>query len=350
MKGGSLADHKKHDPLAPFIDASHKGDSYFEDDDEESDLSGDIEDLATTLDRQGIDVSREGDLPSQRRSRFESDLEAGEDEEITLTPGVLEKTSDPVRLYLREMGTVPLLTRQGEIEIAKRFERGHLRVLKAISRSPVVIQELLTIGADLKCGKRLIKDLVVFDEEEITDAILLARAQATIDLIDAAAAHYKSVQTGKEKLAGIDPKKHPKQYRSCRWMLGREMVAVSRAIRGLKYTPRERQRLIDRVTTTADAMRALDHRIRQLEKKGASTRSEGVRAECRREQRMCAADLKRLEQAANVTLQDLRGTQREIIQGNVTRSMPSATLSKPIFGLSSPLPRNTQIEVCNSWI
>jgi RNA polymerase primary sigma factor len=215
------------------------------------------------------------------------------------------------------MGTVPLLTRQGEIEIAKRFERGHLRVLKAISRSPVVIQELLTIGADLKRGTRSIKDLVVFDEEEITDVILLARAKATIDLIDAVAAHYKRVQTGKGKLAGIDPKKYPKRYRACRRSLEREMVALSRAIRSLKYTQPERQRMIDRVNTTADAMRALDHRIRNLEKKYASTRSEGLRAECRREQRICAADLRRLEQAGNVTFQELHGTQREIIQGNV---------------------------------
>ncbi len=282
-----------------------------------ADLSGDMEDLATMLDRQGIDVSPEGELPSQRRRRSETDLEAGEDEEFTLTPDVLEKTTDPVRLYLREMGTVPLLTRQGEIEIAKRFERGHLRVLKAISRSPVVIQELLAIGADLRSGKRLIRDLVVFDEEEITDDILLARAKATIDHLDAMAAHYIRVQACKEKLAAIDQKKHPKQYRRCRWTLEREMVAVSRAIRGLKYTQPERQRLIDRVTTTADAMRALDHRIRVLEKKCAITRNEGIRAECRREQRICGADLKRLEQAADATFQELRGTQREIIQGNV---------------------------------
>src|SRR5262249_35930160 len=139
----------------------------------------DIDDLATMVERQGVDVSREGELPSQRRTKSESELEAGEDGEFTLTPEVLEKTSDPLRLYLREMGRVPLLSRQGEIEIAKRFERGHFRVLKAISRSPVVIQELLTVGADLKSGTRLIKDLVVFEEEEITDAILLARAKAT---------------------------------------------------------------------------------------------------------------------------------------------------------------------------
>src|SRR5262249_20006236 len=180
---------------------------------------------------------------------------------------------------------------------------------------PCARHELLAIGGDLTCGKRLHADLVVCNEKDITDPILRSRAKATIGLIDAAAAHYKRVLAGKQKLAAIDPKKHPKRYRRCHWTLEREMVAVSRAIRGLKYTQPERQHLIDRVTTTADAMRALDHRVRQLERKCASTRSEGVRAECRREQKICAADLKRLEQAANVTLHELHGTQREIIQG-----------------------------------
>jgi RNA polymerase primary sigma factor len=312
-----LARHDKSDPLERFLDIGSNGDSYLRDD-EVADLSeGDIADLATTLDRQGIDLSRDGELPSQRRRRSESELEAGVDEEFSLTPEVLEKTSDPVRLYLREMGTVPLLTRQGEIEIARRFERGHLRVLKAISRSPVVIQELLSIGAGLKCGTRSIKDLVVFDEEEITDALILAHTKATIEHLDAMAGHDKRVQIGKEKLAGIDPKKQPKRYRHCRWTIGREIVAVSRAVRCIKYTKLQRQRLIDRVTTTADAMRSLDRQIRHLERKCDSTHSEGARVEYRSQQRICAADLKNLEQAANVTSHDLHRTQREIIQGNV---------------------------------
>jgi RNA polymerase primary sigma factor len=317
LKGSCLARHDKSDALEKFIDIGSNGDSYLRED-EIADLSeGDIEDLATMLDRQGIDLPPDDRLPSHHAARSESELEAGEDEEFRLAPEVLEKTSDPVRLYLREMGTVPLLTRQGEIEIARRFERGHLRVLKAISRSPVVIQELLSIGADLKCGTRSIKDLVVFEEEEVTDAIILARTKATIDHLDAMAGHDKRVQISKEKLAGIDQKKHPKRYRHCRWTLGREIVAVSRAVRSIKYTKLQRQRLIDRVTTTADAMRSLDRRIRHLERKRDATRREGVRAECRSEQKICAADLKRLEQAANVTFQEIHGTQREIIQGNV---------------------------------
>ena len=106
-----------------------------------------------------------------------SEGEEGEDVELDLTPGTLEKTNDPVRMYLREMGTVPLLTREGEVEIAKRIERGQLRVLKAISRSPIVIREIVALGEDLKRGVRNIKEVVIFDEEEITEEVLQARIQ-----------------------------------------------------------------------------------------------------------------------------------------------------------------------------
>ena len=93
-------------------------------------------------------------LPPHSIKKFE-DEEAGEDVELDLTPGTLEKTNDPVRMYLREMGTVPLLTREGEVEIAKRIERGQIRVLKALSRSPIVIHELLGLGEDLKKRRSL---------------------------------------------------------------------------------------------------------------------------------------------------------------------------------------------------
>ena len=118
------------------------------------------------------------------RSIKNSTREEGEDVELDLTPGALEKTNDPVRMYLREMGTVPLLTREGEVEIAKRIERGQLRVLKALSRSPIVINELLAMGEDLKKGVRSIKEVVTFDEEEITDEILQNRLKEFTGKID----------------------------------------------------------------------------------------------------------------------------------------------------------------------
>ena len=96
----------------------------------------DLDDLLTTIGTQGIDVLEGGPskLPSSAlEKKFDSEMEEGEEVELDLTPGALEKTNDPVRMYLREMGTVPLLTREGEVEIAKRIERGQNRVLKALS-------------------------------------------------------------------------------------------------------------------------------------------------------------------------------------------------------------------------
>src|SRR5437879_12409109 len=110
-------------------------------------------------------------------------------------------------MYLREMGTVPLLTREGEVEIAKRIERGQLRVMKAISRSPIVIREILALGEDLKRGVRNIKEVVIFDEEEVTDEIIKKRIKDTTNRIENMNKHYKRANQHTERLAGT-PETH----------------------------------------------------------------------------------------------------------------------------------------------
>ena len=107
-----------------------------------------------------------------------------EDGDLDLTPGTLEKTNDPVRMYLREMGTVPLLTREGEVAIAKRIERGQLLVLKTISRAPLILKELLQVGEDLRNGSRSIKEIVQFDDEELTEEKIEAKTKETLKQID----------------------------------------------------------------------------------------------------------------------------------------------------------------------
>jgi RNA polymerase primary sigma factor len=317
-----LATHDKFDPDWKQVDPEDEGKEYLTPNEASSFIgtevpsADDIDDLVLTLDTEGIDLT-EGELPSQRRRKTGFGLDDQEELDTSVAPSVLDKTSDPVRLYLREMGTVPLLTRQGEIEIAKRFERGHLRVLKAISRCPIVIREVTTLGADLESGARSIKEIVVFNEEDVTDDILSARTQATIDEIEKMVEHYNKAQKLEDKLAGISRKQNPKPYRRCQWKLGRERIAVSRVIRGFKYTPQERKRLIDRVTTTTDTMRSLDRQAQRLEKKIDGTRNEEHRAEYKRQQKSCLSDLKQLEQEAGVSYKELCRTQREITQGNV---------------------------------
>ncbi len=280
----------------------------------------DLDDLLTTIGTQGIDVIEgQPKLPSTAvlEKRFEQEEEAGEDLELDLTPGALEKTNDPVRMYLREMGTVPLLTREGEVEIAKRIERGQMRVLKAISRSPIVIREVLATGENLQRGTRSIKEVVIFDEEEITEEILEKRLKDTVKRIDELNKHYKRAAQLAERLNNIPAKKKPKEYRRCRWNLGRELVEVSVIIRRIKFVHPERKRLIDRVHKTVDAMRSLDRQIQGLEKKFEATRSEDLKREYRRLQRQHRTDLERIEAAAGISYQELRRTQREIIQGDM---------------------------------
>jgi len=287
----------------------------------------DLDDLLTTIGTQGIDlIEGQSKLPSSTLEKPEPDLEAGEDVELDLTPGTLEKTNDPVRMYLREMGTVPLLTREGEVEIAKRIERGQNRVLKAISRSPIVIREILALGEDLKRGVRNIKEVVIFDEEEVTDEIIQKRIKDTTNRIDNLNKHYKRAIQLTERLAGISEKKKQRVYRRCRWSLGREIVMISRAMRDIRFLNPERKRLIDRVNKTVDTMRMLDRQVQNLEKKYDATRSDELKKEYRRQQRQFRSDLEKLEQDAGVDYQELRRTQREIIQGDINAEMAKREL------------------------
>src|SRR5437667_4056553 len=159
----------------------------------------DLDDLFSAFGTAGIEVIDTDDqsfapldkVPSEKKF----DGEQPEDGvELDLTPGALEKTNDPVRMYLREMGTVPLLTRDGEVEIAKRIERGQLTVLKSLSRSPVIVREIISLGEQLKKDPSIIKDILQFSDEELTDEKTEEKHQETLDIIDNIGQTYKNVQ------------------------------------------------------------------------------------------------------------------------------------------------------------
>ena len=274
-----------------------------------------LDDLMTTISGQGIDLLDVPKFPGDK----DFELEEGEDVELDLTPGTLEKTNDPVRMYLREMGTVPLLTREGEVEIAKRIERGQMRVLKAISRSPIVIREIAALGEDLKRGVRNVKEVVVFDEEELTEEVVQTRVKATVTRTDTLVKHQKKIAQFEEKLAGIAPgnKAKAKEVRRLRWSIAREKVYISRVVRDLKYTAMERKRLLDKVNKTVDTMRTLERQIRSLDQKYDASKSEDLKKEYRRQQKNCRTDLEKIEADAGVSIAELKRTQREMIQGDM---------------------------------
>ena len=283
----------------------------------------DLDELMTTIGTQGIDLLEGAPVAKLDADFDRGDLEEGEDVELDLTPGALEKTNDPVRMYLREMGTVPLLTREGEVEIAKRIERGQNGVMKAISRSPIVIREVLSIGEDLKRGVRNIKDIVTFDEDELTDEVLNNRIKATLKRTEEMEKHLKKAEQFEEKIREIsaaDRKANPRkarEWRKNRWCMGRERIAVSRIIRELKWTNVQRKHLIDRVAKTVDHMRQLDRQMHTLEEKYGSTRSEELKKQYRRQQKNCKEDLEKLEADSGLSYGDLRKTQRKIIESDM---------------------------------
>ena len=279
----------------------------------------DLGDLLATIGTRGIDV-----LEGQPKLRFsaleeklDKEVEGGSEVELDPTDGAHEKTDDPARIYLREMGAVPLLTREGEVEIAKRIECGQLQVLKALSRSPVVIHQILAISKDLKQGVRSIRDIVVFDEEEVTEEILQNRVKDLTRRIDGLQKHYKRAGQLAERLTTISSQKKAREYRRCRCGLGREIVRGSLIIRNLGFTNFERKRLVDRVNKTVYSMRSLDRQVSDLEKKIESTRSQELKKSYRTTQRQHRADMKRLEIDAGMTFTELQRTQREIIKGEM---------------------------------
>ena len=114
--------------------------------------SGEINDVLAAFEDAGIAIVKEAPkkppVPEPAATSGRASRATTEEVELDLTPGALDKTNDPVRMYLREMGRVPLLTREGEVIIAKRIERGQVRGLKVLSRTPVVIKEVLRFSAN----------------------------------------------------------------------------------------------------------------------------------------------------------------------------------------------------------
>jgi RNA polymerase primary sigma factor len=279
-------------------------------------VTQEMDELLADIRTCGLDVL-EGE-PDLVYSALEQRL-AGEPEEIdvNVVQGAAEMANDPVRIYLREMGATPLLTREGEVGLAKRIERGQLWMWKALSRSPLVMRDVMAMGADLKRGRRSIKETVVFNEEEISEEILEQRVKEVTRGIDQVEKHYKSAERLARQMATLPADKKTRKYRRSRGRRRREIVRISIIIRSLGLRVSERKRLADRVGKTTGMMRSLDRQINNLEKKIAGTRSRELRKSYGSTRRRHRADLRRLENDAGMTLAELQNTQRAIIKGEM---------------------------------
>ena len=286
----------------------------------EENSSQETDDLLSILERQGIEIYE--DLATANTARAAANAEGPETdlkEEIAseagldLSSGVDTKPQDPVRIYLREMGSVPLLTREGEVVIAKRIERGQLVVMKAITRSPIVIKELIAVGNDLRNGGRSIKEIVHFDDEELTEAKIAKKTRQTLEDIDRIAELYETALNQADKLAK-GPKLRKQSYVRAKWALARTRIQISLSIRDMSLHWRQKKRLIGKLRSTVEHLHTIEREARRLERRVGAALGDAA-TEARKELRACRAELKEIEESSEVGLSSLRRTLTLIQRG-----------------------------------
>jgi RNA polymerase primary sigma factor len=229
----------------------------------------DIEDVLQKLDASNIHVADSDErLIEQAAAIATDDEESGDDElELDLSAGALEKTNDPVRLYLREMGVVPLLTREGEVAIAKRIERGQIKTQKAIARSPIAVGELLKVGEELAAGRLNIREVVTFSEQaELAGEEDKADEyrEWTIEGIENIRRLFKNALKEWVKLRAeqkITRGKKTKKLRRLRRKVGRLRIEIADEIGRLNMTERSRQRLINAIRSVQKEVRSAEREV-----------------------------------------------------------------------------------------
>jgi len=282
--------------------------------------SEEIDDLLSTFERYGIDVYE--DLSTAKAALAAADsaepVEVEKDapeaeSELDLTPGTLEKTNDPVRMYLREMGTVPLLTREGEVAIAKRIERGQLLVLKTITRAPLILKELLQVGEDLRNGSRSIKEIVQFDDEELTEEKIEQKTKETLKQIDKVAKLYLLAIKQAQKLEKI-PRSKKRPYLHARYAVARTRVEMSKRFRELDFNPLEKKRLIDKIRQTVERVHFLEREEVKLERRVEASKAD-VQAEARKDLKSRRQELSEIEIASEISPTELKRALQVILRG-----------------------------------
>ena len=229
----------------------------------------DIEDVLQKLDASNIHVADSDErLIEQAATIAADDEESGDDElELDLSAGALEKTNDPVRLYLREMGVVPLLTREGEVAIAKRIERGQIKTQKTIARSPIAVSELLKVGEELAAGIINIREVVTFSEQaELAGEEDKADEyrEWTIEGIENIRRLFKNALKEWVKLRAeqkITRGKKTKKLLRLRRKTGRLRIEIADEIGRLNMTERMRQRLINAIRNVQKEVRSAEREV-----------------------------------------------------------------------------------------
>ncbi len=279
-----------------------------------------LDDILADFDSAGIEILDEPRAEFSRKSDASDDLAEAE-----VGGDAAEKTNDPVRMYLREMGTVPLLTREGEIELARRIERGNRAVSKAVSRSPLVIQGIIEFGKHIRTGNLSVHNLLILPEasEPVeVDEPLDTNTTEFLESVEKIAAQHEKVNQLRTKLQIISRQVKPRQHRAARWELARNLVLLSRSVRAIPFASPARRALVDRLRNAVEECRVLEDEISRAQRR--AEQNEAVMAvvvngslngHVRRDVRQCMQRLQQIELESGVPVVEMRRTLQIIDRG-----------------------------------
>ncbi len=278
----------------------------------------DIEDIFASLGAEGIVIGDSDDKFLEAAAAMGADKKMDENDEgeveIDLSPGTLDKTNDPVRLYLREMGVVPLLTREGEVAIAKRIERGKIKAQKSISRSPIAITELIKVGKELEVGELSIREVVQFTEQEgITEEKIEEYHNYTLEQITEIGKSFKKTLTHYDKYLQ-EPKRSPK-YHKMRRKLMRMRVDLSQHVRILELMPRIENRLMAAMRHAASQVKETDREIDKTTRTLERKRKPDDIKELEKKLRASKRHLTQLEEQYHISGAEIKRAMQNVITG-----------------------------------
>ncbi|HET7434522.1 MAG TPA: RNA polymerase sigma factor RpoD [Thermoanaerobaculia bacterium] len=288
----------------------------------------------------GIDVVEDAEKPLQASPKGivtidgtieEKEMDQREEVQqdiIAASSGIVDKTNDPVRMYLREMGTVKLLDRQGEVDIAKRIEKGERRVFKALSANRIIREEILRIYEAAKKDARVIKetiDLAMPDDDGSTitadengepklPAAAANKIQEIMTIFEGIAKLDKKIKDGLVKLAD-NKKMSDRTIATTLKTIDRLEQELADELQRVDFTPQTRNRMINKLKDIDNELAQAVSMIRKDEQALKREKDKIRRDFYRRRLQKYQEKLEELENFYGVTHEDLRKTIREIRAG-----------------------------------
>jgi len=258
---------------------------------EEMDTGEDFNDFLSSMDDYGIKIldRRRDSQPRRRKSDIVS-LEG------------LERTTDPVKLYLREMGNISLLTREGEIAIAREIERGEKTIIKALSKTTMVLNEVLSLEDRIEDQPEILQEMFDISEDDITEG----KVEENRKQIMAKIAEIKALSNSLDRIKPI------KKNTIAR---GRLIVQMSRIIRGLNFRPDHREQVIETLREKLKVINELEESRDELQIMADQTRGKKKKAELEEKIKEINNLLRIYQKEISLDSSGLRKTLRAITTG-----------------------------------